>query len=66
MVSGVGVGASKPRSYSKQVQPSSQIGLDLIDNNSLDASGNFQGVGRAKSNSLNKTPEIKGHFRKNE
>ena len=57
-------GLGKPRSYSKQMQPSS--GLDLYDgqpsNNTLDVAN----MGRAKSNSINKTPEIKSHFRKND
>ena len=47
------------------MQPTS--GLDLYDgqpsNNTLDVAN----MGRAKSNSLNKTPEIKSHhFRKND
>lgn len=50
------------------MQPNS--GLDLFEgqpsNNTLDPSNNMANMGRAKSNSLNKTPEIKTQFRKND
>ena len=57
-------GVGKQRSYSKQVHPNKNI--DLMDNNGhLDVS--IQSINaRAKSNAINKTPELKSQFRKND